>query len=82
MTSNYNKRQQYGHLGLHVFEKVYLVGFMAVFIYSEVLHWVLFANSLEFLPLMMISTYSSVGLIYSWLKFYLFTLVINNEAEK
>ena len=65
-----------------MFEKVYLVGFMAVFIYSEVLHWVLFANSLEFLPLMMISTYSSVGLIYSWLKFYLFTLVINNEAEK
>ncbi|KAJ3255222.1 glycosyl transferase [Chytriomyces hyalinus] len=55
-------------LGLSIIEKTYLYGLIPLFVYAELLHPVVFSRGqLEFLPLMMISVYCSVGVVYSFI---------------
>ncbi len=49
----------------------YLVGLCLVAVYTTFVHsFTPFADRLPFLPLMMLSVYCSVGLIYSWISMY------------
>ncbi|MCD9641157.1 hypothetical protein HAX54_027103 [Datura stramonium] len=49
------------------FGKLYLLGLLAVEIYGQFVHPILFAERLPFLPLMMISIYCAFGMMYSWI---------------
>lgn len=49
------------------FGKLYLLGLLAVEIYGQFVHPILFAEKLPFLPLMMISIYCALGMMYSWI---------------
>ncbi|XP_059433025.1 probable dolichyl pyrophosphate Glc1Man9GlcNAc2 alpha-1,3-glucosyltransferase [Corylus avellana] len=48
-------------------EKSYLVGLLAVEIWGQLLHPLLFGDKLSFVPLMLISIYSGLGIMYSWI---------------
>ncbi|CAO3664228.1 unnamed protein product [Umbelopsis vinacea] len=57
---------------LNPLERLYLVGLIALQLYTDVLHTVIFGTGkLEFLPLMMISIYSAVGVCYGWARLML-----------
>lgn len=57
-------------------EWLYLFGLIALQLYYSVGHRLLGLEArLPFLPLMLISVYSSVGVIYTWLVFYRKTLL-------
>ncbi|XP_060219060.1 probable dolichyl pyrophosphate Glc1Man9GlcNAc2 alpha-1,3-glucosyltransferase [Lycium barbarum] len=47
--------------------KLYLLGLVAVEIYGQFVHPILFAERLPFLPLMLISIYCAFGMMYSWI---------------
>eukprot|EP00936_MAST-01D_sp_MAST-1D-sp1_P001232 g1232.t1 len=47
-------------------EQLYLWGCVALFLYTIVLHGVIFGTRLPFLPLMVMSLYCAVGLVWSW----------------
>lgn len=49
------------------FGKLYLLGLLAVEIYGQFVHPILFAERLPFLPLMMISICCAFGMMYSWI---------------
>ncbi|KAK4738478.1 hypothetical protein R3W88_002175 [Solanum pinnatisectum] len=49
------------------FGKLYLLGLVAVEIYGQFVHPILFAKRLPFLPLMMICIYCAFGMMYSWI---------------
>ncbi|XP_049387968.1 probable dolichyl pyrophosphate Glc1Man9GlcNAc2 alpha-1,3-glucosyltransferase [Solanum stenotomum] len=49
------------------FGRLYLLGLVAVEIYGQFVHPILFAERLPFLPLMMISIYCAFGMMYSWI---------------
>jgi alpha-1,3-glucosyltransferase len=49
------------------FEKSYLMGLIIVEIVSQFLHPYFLGDKLPFLPLMLISTYCTVGIMYSWI---------------
>lgn len=49
------------------FGKLYLLGLVAVEIYGQFVHPIIFAERLPFLPLMMISIYCAFGMMYSWI---------------
>lgn len=49
------------------FEKRYLVGLVIVEMVSQFLHPYLLGDKFPFLPLMLISTYCTVGIMYSWI---------------
>jgi alpha-1,3-glucosyltransferase len=51
---------------LSIFEKVYLAGLVLVEIYGQVLHPFFLREHLPFLPLMLISGYCSIGMLYFW----------------
>ncbi|KAL5560624.1 hypothetical protein UlMin_036835 [Ulmus minor] len=48
-------------------EKSYLVGIIIVELWGQFLHPLLLGNKLPFLPLMLISIYCALGVIYSWI---------------
>ncbi|AES99183.1 dolichyl glycosyltransferase [Medicago truncatula] len=48
-------------------EKIYLVGLVVVEIWGQVLHPLLLGDKLAFLPLMLISVYCALGIMYSWI---------------
>lgn len=55
-------------------EKLYVAGMGVVQIYVGLGHWLLGLNDvLPFLPLMIMSCYCAVGIIYVWIKFYIHT---------
>jgi alpha-1,3-glucosyltransferase len=57
---------------LNPLERLYLVGLIALQLYTDVLHTVIFGTGkLEFLPLMMISIYTAVGVCYGWARLML-----------
>lgn len=57
---------------LHPLERLYLVGLVVLQLYTDVLHTVIFGTGkLEFLPLMMISIYTALGVCYGWLRLML-----------
>ncbi|CAN6274883.1 unnamed protein product [Urochloa humidicola] len=45
----------------------YLLGIVAIELWSRVFHHHVFDDRLPFLPLIMVSSYSSVGMMYSWM---------------
>ncbi|XP_057800243.1 probable dolichyl pyrophosphate Glc1Man9GlcNAc2 alpha-1,3-glucosyltransferase isoform X1 [Salvia miltiorrhiza] len=47
--------------------KSYLVGLVVVEIWGQFLHPIIFGDALPFLPLMMISIYCALGMLYSWI---------------
>ncbi|XP_059636796.1 probable dolichyl pyrophosphate Glc1Man9GlcNAc2 alpha-1,3-glucosyltransferase [Cornus florida] len=47
--------------------KCYLLGLLAVETWGQFLHPIVFGTRLPFLPLMMISIYCSLGMMYSWI---------------
>ncbi|CAM8897127.1 unnamed protein product [Rhodiola kirilowii] len=47
--------------------KVYLLGLLAVEVWGQFLHPYIFKDKLPFLPLMMVSIYSTFGMMYSWI---------------
>ncbi|XP_015066006.1 probable dolichyl pyrophosphate Glc1Man9GlcNAc2 alpha-1,3-glucosyltransferase [Solanum pennellii] len=49
------------------FGKLYLLGLVAVEIYGQFVHPIIFAERLPFMPLMMISIYCAFGMMYSWI---------------
>lgn len=49
------------------FGKFYLVGLLVVEIWGQFLHPIVFGDRLPFLPLMMISIYCGLGMVYSWI---------------
>ncbi|KAM7471999.1 hypothetical protein LguiA_010182 [Lonicera macranthoides] len=56
--------------------KIYLVGLLVVETWGQILHPYLLGNKLPFLPLMMISIYCALGMMYSW--FWQLRFIIRN----
>lgn len=48
-------------------EKSYMVGFVVVEVWGQFLHPLIFGDRLPFLPLMLISFYCALGMMYSWI---------------
>lgn len=48
-------------------EKVYLIGFVGVEVWGQFLHPLILGDRLPFLPLMLISFYCALGMMYSWI---------------
>lgn len=48
-------------------EKSYLVGLVVVETWGQLLHPLLFGDKLAFVPLMLISIYCGLGIMYSWI---------------
>ncbi|XP_071717005.1 dolichyl pyrophosphate Glc1Man9GlcNAc2 alpha-1,3-glucosyltransferase-like [Rutidosis leptorrhynchoides] len=48
-------------------EKIYLVGFVVVEIWGQFLHPLLLGDRFPFLPLMLVSFYCALGMMYSWI---------------
>lgn len=47
-------------------EKSYMVGLIIVEIWGQFLHPHFFGNKLPFVPLVLVSTYCALGIMYSW----------------
>lgn len=60
---------------LNIFESVYLIGLIPIFLYVNFLHRLIGLDvKLQFLPLMITSVYCSLGVIYCWIKYYVIFL--------
>jgi alpha-1,3-glucosyltransferase len=53
-------------------EIVYLVGLILVEVYGQFLHKAVFKEALPFLPLMMTSVYCALGMLYMWMKQFMY----------
>lgn len=63
--TNNNKSETRGfHIGW--FGKSYLFGLLVIEIWGQFLHPIVFGDRFPFLPLMMISIYCALGMMYSW----------------
>ncbi|RKO92977.1 glycosyl transferase [Blyttiomyces helicus] len=60
-------------LSLGFLERSYLWGLVVVELYAEVGHSLLFPNRLEFLPLMLVSVYCAIGVLWGWIRLYRIT---------
>jgi len=61
------RRQVSGSTLLTTWEAGYLWGIIPLEIYSSFIHSYIFGTAWPFIPLMLISVYSSLGVMYSWL---------------
>ena len=52
------------------FSLLYIAVAIPLIAYSSLIHQMVFGAKLEFLPLMFISSYAAVGVISSWLGFF------------
>ena len=48
-------------------EKIYLVGIVIVEVWGQLLHPLILGDKLPFIPLMMVSIYCAIGVMYSWI---------------
>ncbi|KAJ3062231.1 glycosyl transferase [Podochytrium sp. JEL0797] len=64
--SKSNETAQPVGLGLGLLETLYVYGLAIVYVYSEFVHEIVFSGRLEFLPLMVVSVYCAVGVVYSF----------------
>ncbi|KAJ8916980.1 hypothetical protein NQ315_008380 [Exocentrus adspersus] len=63
---------------LNPLESLYILGLGIVFIYENVIHSLLgLKDQLPFLPLIFTSVYCSVGIMYSWIIYYIYFLKYN-----
>ncbi|KAL9655141.1 hypothetical protein ABK040_008917 [Willaertia magna] len=59
----------------NITEKIYLYGLIGIEIYQTFIHSIIFtSNNLPFLPLMIISFYTSFGIIYGWIKCFILSI--------
>lgn len=64
-------------------ETVYLIGLIPVFLYQQLGHNLLgLEEKMPFLPLMLISVYCGLGVLYAWLKYYQFILLNPRKGKK
>ncbi|XP_059481046.1 probable dolichyl pyrophosphate Glc1Man9GlcNAc2 alpha-1,3-glucosyltransferase [Neocloeon triangulifer] len=63
-------------------ETLYTLGLMPLFVYQHILHRLLFADALPFLPLLLTSVYCAVGITYCWVTFYWHFLFSGNHKRK
>lgn len=64
-------------------ESLYILGLIVLFLYENVIHYVLgLDKQLPFLPLMFTSVYCSFGIIYCWLRYYMYFLYKHLEKNK
>lgn len=54
----------------------YLLGMLCVEVWGQLLHPYIFGGRLPFLPLMLISIYCAIGMVYSWV--FQLTLIIRS----
>ncbi|XP_030836688.1 probable dolichyl pyrophosphate Glc1Man9GlcNAc2 alpha-1,3-glucosyltransferase [Strongylocentrotus purpuratus] len=60
---------------LNPIDTMYIVGLVPLYVYCDIIHPILgLSQTLAFLPLLLMSVYCSVGVIYSWLRLYWTTL--------
>ena len=52
---------------LNPLERVYLYGFIALQLYTGLVHGLVFGDLLEFLPLLLTSVYCATGVMYGWI---------------
>ena len=51
------------------YQWLYLLGFVPLYVFTHIVHPMVF-TSMEFLPLMMISIYCSIGMLHVWYLIY------------
>jgi alpha-1,3-glucosyltransferase len=61
-SSTMKKNSLIGWIGV-----VYLLGLAAIELWSRVFHHHVFGDRLPFLPIMMVSVYCGIGIMYSWI---------------
>lgn len=66
-TSSSRNAGEKGGFGLGWVAKTYLFGILAVEIWNQVLHPRILGDKFPFLPLMLISIYCALGIMYSWI---------------
>ncbi|EYU42323.1 hypothetical protein MIMGU_mgv1a004526mg [Erythranthe guttata] len=62
-----NNKQETPTFYIGWFGKFYLLGLLCIEIWGQFLHRIVFGDRFPFLPLMMISIYSAIGMMYSWI---------------
>lgn len=68
-------------LALH--ELLYIVGFIGLIAYEYIVQYFIgFDKKFPFLPLLLTSVYSSIGIMYFWLKYYASFLISSNANKK
>lgn len=73
----------YKTLRMHLIKSLYLLGFVGVLVYEPfVQHWLGLADRYSFLPLMLVSCYSALGVVYFWFTYYRTFLSIRSEIEE
>lgn len=64
-------------------ESTYILGLGGVFLFENVIHPLLgWTNVYPFLPLMLTSVYCSIGIFYSWIRYYWHFLQMNEINHK
>ncbi|XP_040992145.1 probable dolichyl pyrophosphate Glc1Man9GlcNAc2 alpha-1,3-glucosyltransferase [Juglans microcarpa x Juglans regia] len=67
LKGNGNVAAKKGGFVIRGIEKSYLVGLLVVEIWGQLLHSIFFGERLPFVPLMLISIYCGLGIVYSWI---------------
>lgn len=80
LSNLYNLHSQKCRLPLlSTLESLYIVGLAPLFIYENFIHFALI-KTLPYLPLLLTSVYCSVGVIYSWFKYYSYFLTKSSKT--
>lgn len=58
---------QEGGFSIGCIEKIYLIGIIVVELWGQFLHSLVLGDKFPFVPLMLISIYCAIGVIYSWI---------------
>ncbi|MCO5584588.1 hypothetical protein L7F22_038519 [Adiantum nelumboides] len=76
MVDKVNSKEKEIWVHLSISKLVFIFGLILVEVYNQMLHHLIFNEKLPFLPLMMISVYCSVGMLYLWIKQLIFVMAL------
>lgn len=66
---------------LNTFESIYILGLIPLFLYENVIHNMFTVLKIyTFLPLLLTSVYCAFGIIYCWIKYYIYFMCYKNTA--